>query len=281
MRTIKRLNDEVSAVETLGKVTQIFEEVYASRMQKVRSSVLNNRYFMENILTVFSQVKSSFKREGVKLLEKNGRSVAVLITANKKFSGNLDLEVFFSFYNFIRQNECDVIITGALGKLYYEQKGAFRSYMYFNRPEGLYKVEDLKPITDVLIKYDKVDVFYGKYYNLIKQGSTATNITGDITEFNRRLMGRSVSEKQFLFEPSAYDIFSFFELQLFASFFNQTTQESYLADLGTRLFEMETATLNSEKALKMLYPKVRRLKRRAENNKQLMSFAGISFWGKA
>ena len=280
MQAEKKLVNEVNTVEMLYDITMVYEEIYANRMRAIRESVLRNRYFLENLHTVFAQVKSSYRRVFEKTKIKNGKSVAILVSANKKFSGDVNQREFFSFYNYIKERECDVIIIGRIGKNYYDQKGKFRPYIYFDKPEGAYKAEDLKPIIELIVNYESVEVFYGRFINLIEQGVDQTSVTGDISKYEREHTSQDSYRAHFLFEPKVEQILRFFESQIFASFFKQATQESYLADIGARIAKMESSINNIEAKLEILRPELKRRVRQEKNKRQIKSFAGISFWGK-
>ena len=53
MQAEKKLVNEVNTVEMLYDITMVYEEIYANRMRAIRESVLRNRYFLENLHTVF------------------------------------------------------------------------------------------------------------------------------------------------------------------------------------------------------------------------------------
>ena len=53
-----------------------------------------------------------------------------------------------------------------VGKRYYKEAGLNLPVTYFDAPEGRSKA-DMGPIIDTIIQYDTVEVFYGRYTNLV------------------------------------------------------------------------------------------------------------------
>jgi F0F1-type ATP synthase gamma subunit len=80
-----------------------------------------------------------------------------------------------------------------------------------------------------------------------------------------------------IFEPSPEEILSFFETQIFTSLFKQTINESYLAQIGSRIMVLETASARIESRLKELDKEFKRIQRQKQNKKQLKSLVSTLF----
>lgn len=286
----KKLAEEVDITTTLGQVAAVYEEVYTSRIKALRDFVLKERFFMDSLYKVFDEIRASRardvglaakKRRGHKaptVLKKNGKAVAVLISADKRFSGDINRRVFRQFYDFIRAVLPDIVIVGKVGKRYYKDAGLNLPVTYFDAPEGRSKA-DLGPIIDQIIQYDTVEVFYGRYTNLVHQVPIETNLAAAENSPYLKKLTESVAVRQYLFEPSINQILEFFESEIFTSFFNQSTHESHLADLGSRVSAMEESTNNIRERLGGLSAQLRRIRRVEANRKRLNLLPAILFGG--
>ncbi|MGI5826511.1 MAG: F0F1 ATP synthase subunit gamma [Patescibacteria group bacterium] len=289
----QKLSQEIELVKSLRMITQAYEEISVMKMQKIRGSVLNTRQFMEKLAEVFGDVKSSYARQIKEMAEKkkikdisefitfnkNGKTVHVLLSANTKLYGDIISRTYRLFEEAISKASEDVIIIGKLGKELFDQGHPDRQYQYFEVPDMDFTVEDLKPVIQKITDYEKVIVYYGKFENIMTQNPQATNVFGNQTQ--EGLVKETDGEKaRFLFEPQLEKVLSFFETQLFSSFFKQTAYEGQLARFASRITAMEEALQNIDTKMKNLTSQERRLRRYLENRKQLGAISGIALWSK-
>lgn len=266
-------------------------------MQKIRDSVLKTRVFLDKLSEVYYDVKKQYdkyvseliqqkKGEDISLLTglpKNGKNIAVYISANNKMYGDIIIKVFREFADFINKEDCDVMIIGRVGRELYTSYHLKKTYLYLEVPEENVTLEDLKRIAYHLVNYKKINVFYGKFENIINQIPMNSNISGDKPfeenlQANPKFQDLQNRDDMFLFEPSAEKIMQFFETQVFTSLLKQTISESNLARYASRIKAMEEAQINIESRIKRLYIERRKIKRGINNRKQQEKISGISFW---
>lgn len=289
MHDKQRIESEIDLVSVLRLLAESYEEISVLRMQKVRGSVLRNREFFEDISSVFSDVKNSYQDEISKLLKtrgakkvsfstlvKNGKTVSVFVSANARLYGNITARVWEVFEQAVRRDGSDIVIIGALGKDLYKQSGMKREYTYFDIPDYGILEAHIKPVIAHIIRYEHVNVYYGKFINVIQQAPSISRVSGE-----QAVSGKPKERKRFLFEPSLETVLNFFETQISYSLFRQTLHESQLSLLASRINAMEEAVTNINLRAKMLEGERRRVKRSMEGRKQLETFAGISLWLRA
>lgn len=289
MQNRKSLIEEIDLVDNLKMLTQAYEEISVIKMQRVRDSVLKNRDFITGVSYVYYDVKMSYKQQILQFMKqkneknissfstikKNGKSVSVLLSANNKLYGDIILKVFYLFMQNIKDSNSDIVIVGKLGRELYEQWDIKKPYTYFEIPDADLKIEDLKEIISHIINYEKVNVFYGKFTNIVNQISTFSDISGEQSFDTETKVGPTY---KFIFEPSLEKILNFFETQMFASFFKQTIHEFHLARLASRVKAMEEAIYNIDNKRKELKKDLKRAQRLIDNNKQINTIAGIALW---
>lgn len=289
MHDKQRIEAEINLIAGLRLLAESYEEISVLKMQKVRGSVLRNREFLADISAVFSDVKSSYQGQIFQLaktrqvkgklsfstLNKNGKTISVLISANARLYGDIIARVWETFYQAVRMDGSDIAIIGALGKDLYQQSELKRSYVYFDIPDYAVAETHIKPIITQLISYEHVNVYYGKFVNIIQQIVTIARVSGE------QILSQAKETKKFVFEPSLSTILSFFETQIFYALFRQTLHESELSRLASRINAMEQAVNNIDRESALLETNRKRIKRNLEGKKQLQTISGISFWSKA
>lgn len=290
MRNKNKIIEDQELVGTLKMLAEAYEEISVLKMQKVRGSVLTTREFLDGLSQVFVDVKKSYGRRLQKLIEKrkiephtsfttkanNGKTLSVLLSANSKFYGDIVRKVFDLFIENVRKNKTDILVIGRTGKEMMEQAGVTEQYSYVDIPDGEVELDELKPVIDTLVQYEKVDVYYGRFSNMINQLPTVANVSGQsILEAQETDKNHEVIA--FAFEPSLEKILDFFENQVFVSLFKQTINESELARLASRIRAMEEALGNIEKFEPLLGQESRTLHKAQQNKKQLEVMTSISF----
>lgn len=288
-KNLKQLNMEIDLTRSIQLIAKTYEELAVMQMQRIRTSVESTRRFTDELSKIYSEVKFSHRKNVLSIyknqkseegrisfstLNKNGKNLALLITPNQRFSGNIAQKVFYPFYEYINNYECDVAVIGKIGKELFSQSGSPNKFSYLNIPSNN-DYEGLRKIFDYMLKYESIEVFHGKFINLINQIAVKQNLTGDEIEVADFDVVRS---EEYLFEPSAEKILNFFEEQIFGTLFKQVLSEASLARLGSRISAMETATNNAGLRVKALYKDKRVFAKAMDNKKQLQRISGISIW---
>lgn len=302
MENKQKLTNEIELVKTLRIIVQAYQEIAVMKMRKVRTSVLKTRQFLELLSQVFYDVKNSYQHQIEALVKskntkelaklstfhKNGKNVSVFLSANNKLYGEVIFKVFDMFERYIEKNTTDLVIIGKLGKELYEQAGLEKPYIYYDIPDADVTVDDLKPVIVNLLNYEKINVFYGKFENIITQNAAVTNVTGDSSfsidnthdsardNFTQEVPG--YADRKFLFEPSLDVILNFFQTQIFGSLFKQTVYEAQLARFASRITAMEEALKNIDTRTQSLFRQEKKMKRLKEHKKMIETLSGISLW---
>src|SRR3989344_3163105 len=289
MITKKQVNSEIDYLITLRSILESYEEIAASKMARIRSSVLASRDFLLEINTVFQEVKSSYKEEIEKLmkrkkiknpkeltfLNRNGKTLYLLISANTGLYGDLIKKAYDLFIESLkRDNVRDAAIIGKLGYQFFEGEKINTSVSYFDFPDDRIDSEKLKKIIEHIIQYRKVLVFYELFNNIIDQKPIITNISGDPLSYENSGM----KGVRYFFEPSLEKIMVFFEKEIVASIFEQTILESELAKFASRMIALDESADNTRNKLKEILLHKERLRPQKNNKEQAEKFSYISLW---
>lgn len=285
MASEKDIQKEIRQVSSLKTLTEVYGEIAASRMKKIREFVLRNREFLGAIESIFQDALASYAsklsdlvrqgkmREGGKVtfLAHNGKTVVVLISANTGFYGEVVKQTFDKFLEGLRRENVEVTIIGKLGRSLFLQEEPDRPYTYFELPDfGIDKAAMSEAIVH-LVQYEEIRVYYGKYQSVINQTPTTFKITAGTP-----ISGTAEKpEVEFIFEPSMERILMFFETQIFASLFDQAVRESQLAKFASRILAMDRASENIDQELSKLKLESLKISHKVENSKQLNSLVPV------
>jgi len=294
MQSKKELTNEIEIVNTLSDLIKTYEEVYLLKMYRTRNSVLNTREYYTRLLALYQSIKNSYKDEILQSINKDNKNkdlsvltkpkkqVAVFISGNDRFAGEVNNKIFKDFIDFYAKNKPDLVIVGSIGKGLMHQRASTIRYQYFELEEsfGVSSSEKLKAIVKYLINYKDVRLFHGEFQNMVTQTAINRSITGEMGGLTMKdNNSNSVQKgKYFLFEPSLTKMLKFFETQIFASLFKRGVEEATLAQIGARVSSLETSTISIGKRLKLLKYNYLKTNKREKNSKQQDLLVGINFW---
>lgn len=291
MATITTVSYERLFADQLYNLVELTQDTSVVRMQRIRASVLLTRAYMDGLRTIFAQVRNSHEREVAKMLAAGGahkntqktkqsNSVCLLLSPSGKFSGPLITQVTQEFSTYIASSSADVLVVGETGKELLASKLKDRTVQFIPLNLEHPSPEEVKELLQILRQYENITVFTGKFHSLLTQTPTAVNISGYDSLQTEQQPARAVDPDapNFLFEPDLEKIVTFFNLQVTASLFRQTVEESKLANLGSRIMTLESARGGISREIQALDKKLRQLERRHENKKQFARLSGMQIW---
>lgn len=289
MQNRKQIEKDISLIGGFKGLAQAYEEISVSKMQRARGKVLSARTFLDDLSAVFADVKGSYRDEIEQLLQyhkkglfsfttqnKNGKTIAVLISSNNKLYGDIGKKVYRYFMEYVSKNNPDIYIIGKVGREYFEQVKDGKEFKYADFPESEEARKNLSVVLNVLEQYQIVNVYYGQFVNVITQNPVFTNVSG--TQSLEATEGNTQKQVKFYFEPSLEEVLTIFENQIFGSLFRQTLHESELAHVTSRIQQMESALENIETSQKKLNKLRKLVMKRQESAKRLQRLSGISLW---
>ena len=279
----KNISKELTQVSSLKALTEVYGEIASIRMRKIRGFVLKNREFLASIENIFKDaldyyakklsdlvIQGKIKEGGkVTFLAHNGKTVAVLISANTGFFGEVVKETYRKFIEDIRKQDVEVTIIGRLGRSLFLEEEPNHPYTYFELPDYGTELTKLSETIKHLVQYEEIRVYYGKFYSVVTQKPTTFSISAGkpVTRQAKKL------EVAYIFEPSVEKILMFFETQIFASLFDQAIRESQLAKFASRILSMDREIENIRKKLISLNLEGLKISHKIADRKQLNSLS--------
>jgi ATP synthase F1 gamma subunit len=287
MVTKEELKIEAEFLGTLHTILETYEEIAATRMGRIRSSVLGNRVFLLEINEIFQQVKNSYKTQigtfmknrrikdpsKLTFVKKNGKILYIFISANTGLYGDIIRKTYEVFIDNLKKKPGDVMILGKFGLEIFVSEKYTAPLSYIEFPDDKIDEIILRKITEHIVKYEQVLVFYEKFDSVISQSPIVTNISGDPLPWEK-----SGPTARYFFEPSLEKIMEFFEKEIFASIFQQTILESELAKFASRMVSLDFASENTRIKIKQNILAKNKAKHQENNKKQLEKFSSMKLW---
>lgn len=277
----KEITLETDGLISLKSLVEVYEEMAAARMQKIRGAVVQSRQFLEGMLEVFAKVKAAYRQQSKKPAvwrQRNGKTIAVFISANAGLYGNIVDRTFDKFAEFVKKEKPEVVVLGKLGiKMMADEMPAVL-YNYFDFSDENVEADSFDMVMRYLMQFERIMVFYGKFRTIINQDPTVTSVTGDAVQIESFAEPEKRAKVKYLFEPSAEDIAQMFEGEILSSLFEQTLHESQLAKFASRMLALDHAVDNIDKRLTLMQWESRKARHKLMNRKQLSTISGISLW---
>lgn len=285
VNTLQQVSAAKQQLSDLNDLTKAVGEIALIKMRKIRSDVLANRDFLTSLQEVFAQVQSAYleqlvqnykgvplskiTKEKVSVLQHNGMTVCVLISANTRLYGGILKETFTQFIAEVKQTRSEATIIGRAGLSSFQDELGRAPVTYFDFPDDRVDRKQLGIIISHLVQYDAVKFFYPTYKNVLVQIPQMMEISAQ----EPLGMLPKVKKKKFHFEPSLEEVMAFFEQEIFATYFEQTIREAQLAKFAARASSMDRASENITGQKRTILSFERVLLKRLANKKQISAMA--------
>jgi len=295
----KELKQEIISLKVLHDIVETYEEIAAMRMRKIKSSVLVNRSFLNELNQVYLDVENNkqvnvAKKVLIKQIEaiKNiiyDKKLYILLSANAGLYGAVVRDTIRNFILDIRDQDCDVIIIGKIGKGYYEKEQKKHKYTYFDYSDDVVDEAKAADLLKEIVKYREVVIYYGLFKDILTQipqksvlshGTIEKHKKEVLEEGKRQLAssGSSSDRKKYLLEPSSEALLDFFEKEVMRLLFIQYLYESNLSKFASRMINLDYAIVNVNTRLKQMNYLRLKNKHRLADSKQQNVLSGISLW---
>lgn len=283
----KEIENEIRELDGLREMVEIYSEIASIRMMNIRSSVLKNREFLDSIYDIFKEILSSYAaklsilaRKGrlsdsgkITFLAHNGKAVAVYVSANTGFYGEIIPETFKWFLKDIEKQDVEITLIGKVGLSLFQDARPNTPYTFYDLPDYGIDQNRLAEVIDHLVQYEEIRVYYGKYHSVVTQKPTKFEISAG-TPVSENVEDQKI---KYIFEPSIEEILTFFETQIFASLFDQSIRESQLAKFASRIIAMDSAGENIRKHIKEISLKKLKTEHGNKNRKQLNMLSSVFY----
>lgn len=275
MKNQKVLKREMKNLDELNGLIGVYEELAASKMQKIREGILSCREFFESLNILSDEVGSDLQ------YQKEQVAAAVFISANNGLFGDIIDKTFGVFLDYLQKNKADCFIVGLIGKQLMDKFSPKTSYQLLNLPffdENL-EIQSFADLIQKILPYQKIAVFYSKFQNIAVQTPLMSQISGELLTRKTDLSELKKRRLKYLYEPSVEAISRHFTDEILTSVIEQMFRETLLAKQGSRLMHLDQATENINQRLKILVLEKSKAHKNMINKKQNSMTAGLMIRG--
>lgn len=273
MRTLKSIISETKDTSELKGLVEVYEELAAEKMQKVRGEIMSVREFYDELSKLSEDVGADFEH----VVSFQGKKIAViLIAANSGLYGDIIDKTFSAFIEYIKTNKADVFVIGKTGEDMIKETGQKISYQLISFPDDKIEEKDINELLSKMLGYRKIVLFYGKFRNIAIQLATFRTLSGDTV--SKALVNPEELKKirfHYLYEPSLLHVSDLFANEILESLMEETLREASLAKFASRLMHLDSAIDKIDDSIKTLVSQKRRIQKTVSNKKQNSMITGI------
>lgn len=309
MRQKQDLYLDLEATTAAKDIVQTYEEIAASRLMSVRGSVSQTRAFLDEVAIINQHVRQAYELWQLKLkksarkktkskstsaIQKNGKVIRILLSANKGLYGDLPIRIVREFIaQCLEDNyrekpvQVDIAAVGRVGQ-----------YLLDNPPAGAKKlqykgfiIDDDKPTEEqinelftYILPYERVIITYGKFQSLLSLKAETVDLTGgELPTPGSKVTKEMTDEakklaKRILFEPTIATVTAFFETEILKALLRQKIYEMQLARYASRMIAMDQAEDKAKQRLALLRMEDKKIKRKISNKKLRQISATSIMW---
>lgn len=246
MRNLKKIKSEIVNTYQVKNIVEVFEEIAALQMKRIRDEILGSRQFLEGLANLSNEVGSDLLFD-----YQSKTSATVYLSASSGMYGDLPEKVFNSFLKHIEEKKTSVFIFGKQGKSYMEKYKPNLKFTFYDLDDDKKLDNYLTEIFNILGNFNQIVVFYGKFNNIVNQEATYKSILGEYRNWVSDTEKKDLPQKRFkyIYEPSVFDVSEKFATEIKASIFEGMIKENNLAKTASRLMHLDKAYDTIDKRL--------------------------------
>jgi F-type H+-transporting ATPase subunit gamma len=264
---VKRPNEierDEMAMSTLVELTSVFEGIASMRIAQIKNQVLEATQFFHALWHIYSQLNVGTyfgfgrSQSDVQVIDKE---LFVIITAEGGFSGDIDQKLIRLMLETYDKDKNEIIVIGHHGAIQLAQRGV--SYAkYFKLPNRDQNI-NVTPIIKEVQRYRSTCLFYQEYLSLMQQEARKIELSTAVKRTGQKSGNpdEMISEANYIFEPSSYDVVDHLERSMMQIAISQLILESKLAQYASRFRAMSASHQRADEAKADLHLEYNRSKR--------------------
>ncbi|HTK03933.1 MAG TPA: F0F1 ATP synthase subunit gamma [Alphaproteobacteria bacterium] len=270
MKSLKQIKGEINNITEIRGLIEVYEEMSASKMQKIRSSIIASHEYFEGLARISGEValdlftNSDSKTKG---------EAAILISAETGLYGDLIDKLLVGFVDFVKKNKADAFIAGRMGVNLiktYDPSFKFKQLNFPVDSENMSSESAAAALND-LSEYKKISVFHGTFQSLAVQSVEASDVSGKGLDVLGKDIDKSEAKKTRLtnlYEPSVEAVGEKFSKEIAVSVLSQSFAENQLAKYAARLIHLDGALESINERMESYQDDERRMRKKNEQKKQ-------------
>jgi len=264
MSRLQDVADQRAAMDTIVNLTSVFEGIASMRISQTKNQVQQSQQFFSELWNIYTQLRVDklFRFGRTSSEHVVDKQLYIIITSEGGFSGDIDQKLIKKMLEAYDPKKQDIIVIGHHGAVQLIQQGiSFKKY--FTLPSKDKNINVL-PLIKEARSYKDTVVFYQTYVSLMVQDVKSINLSSAVKEEASEVAGKEdefISEKTYIFEPSAFDVVAHLERSMMQIALSQVILESKLAQYASRFRAMSMAKDRGHQlhdSLNLLYNRTKR-----------------------
>ncbi|QKX00897.1 F0F1 ATP synthase subunit gamma [Wolbachia endosymbiont of Dipetalonema caudispina] len=266
MKSLKELSLRVKNIKSVKKITKIMQMVSAAKLLQSQKKLSNSKLYISKLHSIiFSLLVLVDQELLVKILNIDGSGpyLVFIIASDHGLCGNFNFSIVKYSQKYINTlitdgRKVDVILWGKKAFEVGQNKFIYKSILKVenSREITLKRVESLVDSID-LSKYNKVKVFYNKFYNTFTQRPVLETIkpwNKDSSLIDNSLITPTMIDYSYEFEPQKNTEFvlRFLIRDYVVAALYSALLESVVSENSARMVAMESANRNTKEILNKL-----------------------------
>jgi ATP synthase F1 gamma subunit len=276
MQQLSELAKERDAMGTMGKLSSAFEGIASMRISQIKDQVLQSQLFFADLWRIYSQIRVddvfSYGRRNADQIPIE-KELFILITSEGSFSGDIDQRLIKEALKSYDPARNDIVVIGHHGAVQLAQNNV-KYTRSFKTPQKDSNI-NVTPLTQEAQKYASTVVFYEQYVSLSEQQVKSIHLATAVADLGKNVgkADETISEKNYIFEPSTFDVINHMERSMMQIMLAELILESKLAQYASRFRAMSGAKTKSNERLLDLVMYFNRAKRhiKDERLKEIMN----------
>lgn len=272
MASLRDIRRRIKAVDSTKQITRAMYMISAAKLRKSEDMVNAARPFTNKLQEVLERLAETDLTMSHELLEKREvkKSLVVVITGDRGLCGSFNNNVMKYAQNLVDESDVPVelVTIGKKGRDFFKKRG------YQIREEVLGVGEDVdvsmsRNLTQSLMKaymnkeVDRVVVVYTQFLSAMSQNPNSFQLL-PIEGMEKKVQEETeVDVEEYIFEPSAEDIFKHLLPKFVEMEFYHLLLETKTSEHGARMTAMKSATDNAEDMIHSLTLKYNRARQAA------------------
>lgn len=251
MKKPQEIAREVELTSNLVQLTSVFESIASMRISQIKNQVLGAQQFFYELWHIYSQlrVEGQFKFGRSKDQKIIDKELYIIITAEGGFSGDIDQKLIELMRKQYDSSKNDIIVIGHHGAIQLSQVGVtFKKY--FKLPTEDHNINTM-PLATEIQQYKNTVIYYQTYISLMVQDVRRLSLDTAIQQKAKTATNADeiISEKNYIFEPSTYEVADHLERSMVQITLSQLILESKLAQYASRFRAMSAAHNKADESL--------------------------------
>ena len=271
MKRPQEIDKVEKAMATLVELTSVFEVIASMRIAQIKGQVLQATEFFDALWAIYSQLRvDSLFRFGRSQSEEKiiDKELYIIITAEGGFSGDIDLKLIQMMIETYDKKKNDIIVIGHHGAIQLAQRG-IKYEKYFKLPTKDKNI-NVSPIIAFVQKYRTTTVFYQEYVSLMVQDVKKIELSNAVQDKGKQSKNDGeeyISEENYIFEPSTYDVVDHLESSMLRIAVSQLILNSKLAQYASRFRAMSASHTRADEAKSELHLAYNRSRRAIKDSR--------------